>query len=157
MYTKNCRKEFRCKDTLLRFRDKRFGSCFLQNDTQNTHYLLVDLCSSEQNVHKQVLYCAMCLLESSALQCLHIGCLQWERATARVRRPNGLRPPSDQIAFAVRSDCVRRPIELRSPSDRIAFAIRSDYACLQEERVQILSVSFSHNNMFLCELLTINR
>ena len=27
--------------------------------------------------------------------------------TVRVRRPIRLRPPSDQIAFAVRSDCVR--------------------------------------------------
>lgn len=26
-------------------------------------------------------------------------------------------PPSDQIAFAIRSDCVRRPIRLRSVSD----------------------------------------
>ena len=34
------------------------------------------------------------------------------------------RPPSDQIASAVRSDCVRRPIRLRSPSDRIAFGER---------------------------------
>ena len=33
-----------------------------------------------------------------------------------VRRPIGLRSPSDWIAFAVRSDCVRRPIGLRSPS-----------------------------------------
>ena len=36
-----------------------------------------------------------------------------------VRRPIGLRPPPDQIAFAVRSDCVRRPIRLCSPSIRI--------------------------------------
>ena len=27
------------------------------------------------------------------------------------------RPPSDQIAFAVRSDCVRRPIGLRTGDD----------------------------------------
>ena len=33
------------------------------------------------------------------------------------RRPIGLRPPSDRIAFAVRLDCVRRLIGLRSPSD----------------------------------------
>lgn len=26
-----------------------------------------------------------------------------------VRRPIGLRPPSDQVASVVRSDCVRRP------------------------------------------------
>ena len=34
------------------------------------------------------------------------------------------RPPSDWFAFAVRSDCVRRPIGLRSPSDRIAYGER---------------------------------
>ena len=33
-------------------------------------------------------------------------------------------PPSDQIAFAVRSDCVRHPVRLRSPSDQIAFGER---------------------------------
>ena len=38
-----------------------------------------------------------------------------------VRRPIGLRPPSDRIPFAARSDSVRRPIGFRSPSDRIAF------------------------------------
>ena len=31
----------------------------------------------------------------------------------------------DRIASAVRSDCVRRPIRLRPPSDQIAFAIYS--------------------------------
>ena len=36
------------------------------------------------------------------------------------------RPPSERIAFAVRSDCVRCPIGLRSVSDRIAFGVRSD-------------------------------
>ena len=41
-----------------------------------------------------------------------------------VRRPIGLRPPSDQIASAARSDCVRRPIGFRSPSDRIPSAVR---------------------------------
>ena len=34
-----------------------------------------------------------------------------------VRRPVGLRPPSDQIASAVQSDCVRCPIRLRPLSD----------------------------------------
>ena len=34
-----------------------------------------------------------------------------------VRRPIGFRPPSDQIAFAVRSDSERRPIRLRPPSE----------------------------------------
>ena len=37
--------------------------------------------------------------------------------TARVRCPIGLRSSSDQIAFAVRSDCVRRPIGLRTGDD----------------------------------------
>ena len=41
-----------------------------------------------------------------------------------VRRPIGFRPPSDRIAFAVRSDSVRRPIGFRSPSDWIASAAR---------------------------------
>ena len=36
-----------------------------------------------------------------------------------VRRPIGLRSPPDQIASAVQSDCVRRPIRLRPPSIRI--------------------------------------
>ena len=35
-----------------------------------------------------------------------------------------LRPPSDWIPSAVRSDCVRRPIRLRSASDQIAFGVR---------------------------------
>ena len=30
------------------------------------------------------------------------------------------RPPSDQIAFGVRSDCVRRPIGLRTSADDFA-------------------------------------
>ena len=30
------------------------------------------------------------------------------------------------LASATRSDCVRHPIGLRSPSDQIAFAIQSD-------------------------------
>ena len=41
-----------------------------------------------------------------------------------VRRPIGFRPPSNQIAFAVRLDCVRRPIGFRPPPDQIAFAVR---------------------------------
>ena len=31
------------------------------------------------------------------------------------------RSVSDRVAFAVQSDCVRRPIGLRPPSDRIPF------------------------------------
>ena len=31
------------------------------------------------------------------------------------------RPPPNRIPFGVQSDCVRRPIGLRSPSDRIPF------------------------------------
>ena len=37
-----------------------------------------------------------------------------------------LRPPSDRIPSAVRSDSVRRPIRLRPPSDQIASAVQSD-------------------------------
>ncbi len=36
-----------------------------------------------------------------------------------------LRPPSDRIPSAVRSDSVRRPIRFRPPSDRIPSAVRS--------------------------------
>ena len=39
------------------------------------------------------------------------------KSSDRVRCPIGLRPPPDQIAFAVQSDCVRRPIGLRSVHD----------------------------------------
>ena len=35
-----------------------------------------------------------------------------------------LRPPSDQIPSAARSDSVRRPIRFRPPSDRFPFAVR---------------------------------
>ena len=41
-----------------------------------------------------------------------------------VRRPIGLRPPSDWIAFAVRLDCVRRPIGLRSVHDDTTCTFR---------------------------------
>ena len=102
---------------IIKIQEQKVWLPFLQNDTQNTYNLLVGLCSNEQNVHKQVSYCAMCLLKFSALQCLHISCLQWERATARVRHPIRLRPPSNQIASAVRSDCVRHPIRLRTVRD----------------------------------------
>ena len=34
-----------------------------------------------------------------------------------VRRPIGLRPPSNRIASAVQSDSVRRPIGFRTPPD----------------------------------------
>ena len=45
-----------------------------------------------------------------------------------------LRPPSDQIASAARSDSVRRPIGLRPPPDQIPSAVRRlmlrDRACV---------------------------
>ena len=34
-----------------------------------------------------------------------------------VRRPIGLRPPSDRIASAARSDSERRPIRFRTPPE----------------------------------------
>ena len=37
-----------------------------------------------------------------------------------------LRPPSNRIPSAVRSDSVRRPIRFRPPSDQIPSAVRSD-------------------------------
>ena len=44
-------------------------------------------------------------------------CVCYAFVTVRVRRPIGLRSPSDRIASAVRSDCVRCPIRLRSVPD----------------------------------------
>ena len=49
--------------------------------------------------------------------CVSIFLVMLHTMVVRVRRPIRLRPPSDQIASAVRSDSVRRPIRLRPPSD----------------------------------------
>ena len=64
---------------------------------------------------------------SRSLRCGYsLACdIAYENSLAGVRRPIGLRPPSNQIAFAVQSGCVRRPIGLRSPSDQIASAVQS--------------------------------
>ena len=45
-------------------------------------------------------------------------------ASFSVRRPIGLRPPPDQIAFAVRLDCVRCPIRLRTENDGLLCGYR---------------------------------
>ena len=52
----------------------------------------------------------------------------------------------DRIAFAVRSDCVRRPIGLRSPSDQIASAIYS-----YKHRMYTISTK-SYSNTYCCLL-----
>lgn len=36
------------------------------------------------------------------------------------------RPPPNQFASAIQSDCVRRPVGLRPPSGQIASAVQSD-------------------------------
>ena len=46
-----------------------------------------------------------------------------------------LRTPSNQIASAVRSDCVRRPIRFRPPSNRIPSAARLD--CVRRPPVNV--------------------
>ena len=64
-------------------------------------------------VHFLLGWCTFCLvgaLETSAPP---------EATSAQIHR---LRPPSNRIPYAVRSDSVRRPIGSRSPSNRIAFA-----------------------------------
>ena len=68
--------------------------------------------------------CAFC----GSLRCGYgLACdIAYENSLAGVRRPIGLRSPSNQIAFAVQSDCVRRPIRLRPPSNRVASAVQSD-------------------------------
>ena len=47
---------------------------------------------------------------------------------------------SRRIAFAAQSDCVRRPIGLRSPSDQIAFGVRSDCVRRPTTRRELLAV-----------------
>ena len=59
-----------------------------------------------------------------------------------------LRPPSDRIPSAARSDCVRCPIRLRSVSDQIAFGVR---CLLKTERLFLfdfdtLFVSYKKND-----------
>ena len=67
--------------------------------------------------------------------CVSIFLVMLHTMVVRVRRPIGFRPPSDQIASAVQSDCVRRPIRLRPPPDQIASAVRSD--CVRRPTVNI--------------------
>ena len=61
---------------------------------------------------------------------------------------------SRRIAFAARSDCVRRPIGLRSPSDWIAFAVRSDCVRCPTTRRELFSrsllqLAFRRNSVVL--------
>ena len=85
---------------------------------------------------------------SRSLRCGYgLACdIAYENSLAGVRRPIGLRPPSNQIAFAVQSDCVRRPIRLRPPSNRVASAIR-----LYNHRMYTLSTK-SDSNTYCCLL-----
>ena len=69
-----------------------FGACYswvLTHSHPNKSYF---------NIARLVYSCSVGALETSAPP---------KCATVRVRRPIGLRSPSDQIPFAVRSDCVR--------------------------------------------------
>ena len=88
--------------------------------------------------------CAFC----GSLRCGYgLACdIAYENSLAGVRRPIGLRSPSNQIAFAVQSDCVRRPIRLRSPSNQIAFAVRS-----YNHRMYTLNTK-SDSNTYCCVL-----
>ena len=72
--------------------------------------------------------------------------IAYENSLAGVRRPIGLRPPSNQIASAVQSDCVRHPIRLRPPSNRVASAVR-----LYNHRMYTLSTK-SDSNTYCCLL-----
>ena len=85
---------------------------------------------------------------SRSLRCGYgLACdIAYENSLAGVRRPIRLRSPSNQIAFAVQSDCVRRPIGLRSPSNQIAFAVR-----LYNHRMYTLSTK-SDSNTYCCVL-----
>ena len=85
---------------------------------------------------------------SRSLRCSYgLACdIAYENSLAGVRRPIRLRSPSNQIAFAVRSDCVRRPIRLRPPSNRVASAVR-----LYNHRMYTLSTK-SDSNTYCCLL-----
>ena len=85
---------------------------------------------------------------SRSLRCGYgLACdIAYENSLAGVRRPIRLRSPSNQIAFAIQSDCVRRPIGLRSPSDQIASAVRS-----YNHRMYTLSTK-SDSNTYCCLL-----
>ena len=85
---------------------------------------------------------------SRSLRCGYgLACdIAYENSLAGVRRPIGLRPPSNQIAFAVQSNCVRRPIGLRPPSNRVASAVR-----LYNHRMYTLSTK-SDSNTYCCVL-----
>ena len=72
--------------------------------------------------------------------------IAYENSLAGVRRPIRLRSPSNQIAFAVQSDCVRRPIRLRPPSNQIVSAVR-----LYNHRMYTLSTK-SDSNTYCCLL-----
>ena len=67
---------------------------------------------------------------------------------------------SRRIAFAAQSDCVRRPIGLRSPSDQIAFGVRSDCVrCPMTRRElfnrSLLQLAFRRNSVVLTSPLAI--
>ena len=85
---------------------------------------------------------------SRSLRCGYgLACdIAYENSLAGVRRPIGLRAPSNQIASAVQSDCVRRPIGLRSPSNQIASAVQ-----LYNHRMYTLSTK-SDSNTYCCLL-----
>ena len=85
---------------------------------------------------------------SRSLRCGYgLACdIAYENSLAGVRRPIGLRPPSNQIASAVQSDCVRHPIRLRPPSNRVASAVR-----LYNHRMYTLSTK-SDSNTYCCLL-----
>ena len=88
--------------------------------------------------------CAFC----GSLRCGYgLACdIAYENSLAGVRRPIGLRSPSNQIASAVQSDCVRRPIRLRPPSNQIASAVR-----LYNHKMYTLSTK-SDSNTYCCLL-----
>ena len=89
-----------------------------------------------------------CCAFSRSLRCGYgLACdIAYENSLAGVRRPIGLRQPSNQIASAVQSDCVRRPIRLRPPSNQIVSAVR-----LYNHRMYTLSTK-SDSNTYCCLL-----
>ena len=71
------------------------------------------------------------------------------------RHPIRFRPPPDQIAFAVRSDCVRRPIRFRPLSDDILITIKGQGLHIRVLKPQISVGKISENSNIVLTLVRV--
>ena len=78
------------------------------------------LCLSVGGFLCQKVLCVLRILWDTLSVCFVGASVGGTSPPVSVRRPIGLRPPSNQIPSAARSDCVRRPIRFRSLHDAIS-------------------------------------